>query len=62
MQRKRWCSQAADAVTLHRVVSNSWAQLEEIMNPDIITNLKVHYDRFSDAIRLIPEDLTLQAF
>lgn len=42
MQRKAQCSQATDAATLHRVVSNSWTELEEIMNPDINTNLKVH--------------------
>lgn len=62
MQRKTWCSQATDAVTLHRVVSNSWTELEEIMNRDINVNLKVHLDRFSDAISLIPKNLTVQVF
>lgn len=62
MRRKTQCSQAADAVTLHRVVSNSWTELEEIMSPDINTNVKVHLDRFSDAIRLIPEDVTVRVF
>lgn len=42
MQIKTWCSQAIDAVTLSEVVGNFWVQLEEIMNPDINKNVKVH--------------------